>query len=175
MSGWGGTAITQGIGAGTQLYTGKKSAQAQEQASNNAARLQAEGLDKQLAFERDLEARRRIEYDQQVAQERAQWDAEQARRAPFRQAADGAARLAAGKLGIAIDPRPAPTFTPSTPAPGQTQVPGTGSVAQAPAPRTLGTMGLLPPPPTRAPMTAPLDMRTLGTLPSWAAPSTTRY
>jgi hypothetical protein len=50
-----------------------------------AQRRQGKAADQALAFEREQEARRRLEYDQSQLEQRRQWDAEQRNREPYRQ------------------------------------------------------------------------------------------
>jgi hypothetical protein len=55
-------------------------------AAKRATNAQSRSTSEALTLERDNEARRRQEYDQMIAEQRAQYDAEQARRAPYREA-----------------------------------------------------------------------------------------
>jgi len=86
--------IGGGVAAGAGIYGAKKQAKATNQA---------------LQLERDNEARRRQEYDQMIAEQRRQWEAEQERRAPYRQASEATLRSIAASRG-----RPMPTIVPST-------------------------------------------------------------
>lgn len=83
MGSWGGQLAGAGLNVGANLFGQHQ----QSQAYDRAAALQAEGLDKQLAYDREIEARRRQEYDTSEAQAKAQWDARQTRLEPYRQAA----------------------------------------------------------------------------------------
>lgn len=83
MGQWGGQLAGAGVGALANIYGQHQ----QNSAYDRAAVLQAEGLDKQLAYDREIEARRRQEYDTAEAQMKAQWDARQSRLEPYRQAA----------------------------------------------------------------------------------------
>lgn len=94
-------------GVGTAL-----GARSQSRAATHASDLQAEGLRRQQEIDAANEQRRRAEYDQAQAQARAQWDAEQARRAPYREAAEGLLRQRAADLGFPVPaPSVAPTFS----------------------------------------------------------------
>ena len=85
---------------GTQLYGGHQASQA------NAA---------QLRYLQDVEARRRLEYDQAQAEEQRRWDAEQALLAPRRAASDAIRQRWAQELGIPFEPAPMPTAPPPPP------------------------------------------------------------
>lgn len=79
-----------GLKVGADIYGAKK----QTKANREANELQMQGIREQIAFERerDNEARR-------------QWDAEQQRRAPYREMADSLIRKQAGQFGLSIAPR----------------------------------------------------------------------
>jgi hypothetical protein len=83
-----------GISAGANIY---------------GARRQGKATDRALDLERDNETRRRLEYDQMIAEQRRQFEAEQARRQPYREAAESTLRAIAASRG-----RPMPTVIPST-------------------------------------------------------------
>jgi len=84
------------IQAGGQIL----SALMQKQASGTATKEESKHLAEALAFEREKEARRRAEYDQMIAAEKAQWEAEQARIEPYRNASLGILGGAADRLGF---------------------------------------------------------------------------
>lgn len=88
-----------------------------------------------LRLERENEARRRQEYDQQQAMLKAQWEAEQARRAPFRAAVESVLR----RRGYSV-PREAPTTMPAgwTPAVNTSMPKASASLAPRIAPYALG-------------------------------------
>lgn len=86
------------IGAGASAYGSKKASDANTEAS----RIQAQSNADALAFAREQEARRQKEYDQQIAAEKAQWEAEQARLAPYRAASYGILGQAADRLGMSL-------------------------------------------------------------------------
>jgi hypothetical protein len=70
--------------------------------NNQATKTQAQANAEALAMAKDNEARRRQEYDQQIAAERAQWDAEQARLEPYRNAQNALLGQASNRLGLNI-------------------------------------------------------------------------
>jgi hypothetical protein len=113
LGGWASLAST-GAGVFGQIYGAKK----QGDASRQASELQQQGLSEQLAYEREKDAA-----------EKAAWDAEQQRRAPFREAADAVMRQRAAALGMQI-------------APQQPQQPAAAPVAQTmgPPPGSLGAI-----------------------------------
>lgn len=86
LAGYG--ALTGGIQAATGIY----GAHAQSSAANKAAQLSQQGNDAMIAYlkQKDEEDKRRYEEEQRLKKE--QWDADQARRAPFREAAAWAAQ-----------------------------------------------------------------------------------
>lgn len=88
--------ITAAAGAGATIYGSKKASSANEKASQVQAQSNAEAL----AFAREQEARRQREYDQQIAAEKAAWEAEQARLAPYRAASYGILGQSADRLGL---------------------------------------------------------------------------
>jgi hypothetical protein len=95
-----------GIAAGVGTAYG---AHAQSSAAGKAAKISGQGTDQAIAFEREQAAEDRRRYDQQQMQERAQWDAEQARRAPYRAAS---AAILSRRTGVPVEPY-APTFAPT--------------------------------------------------------------
>jgi hypothetical protein len=127
-----------GATAGASIYGAKK----QAGAAREAAQIQGRAAEQQLAFERENEARRRAEYDRAEEQARAQWMAEQARQAPYEEAANAVLRRWSGQLGY-----PAPTTTPMP----------TGTR------QDLGRPWATPPPPS-APAAMPGRRLTLGDL-----------
>lgn len=119
---WG--AVGTGAAAGASIYGAKK----QSGAAKDAARIESEELDKQLALERENEQRRREEfdrveaekkrqYDAEQAQMAAQYNAEQARREPYRQLSRAALTQLSSRLGL-----PAPVYSdaPALPSTGYT-------------------------------------------------------
>lgn len=92
------TLIAAAAAAGGQVYGSKKAASANKEATQVQAQSNAEAL----AFAREQEARRQKEYDAQIAAERAQWEAEQKRLAPYRQASLGILGQAADRIGVNI-------------------------------------------------------------------------
>ncbi len=78
-------------------------------ASVYGQRRQGKATDRALQLERDNENRRRQEYDQMIAEQRRQWESEQARRQPYRDAAESTLRSIAASRGRAM-----PTIIPST-------------------------------------------------------------
>ena len=83
------------IAAGAQAYGSHK----QSSSNNRATDTQAKADQEAIKLARENEARRRQEYDQLIAAEKAQWEAEEARRAPYRQASLGILGGAADRLG----------------------------------------------------------------------------
>lgn len=88
-------AIAAGITAAGALASSKVSSNSNERAMETQAKADAEAL----ALARENEARRRQEYDALIAAEKAQWEAEEARRTPYRQASLGILGGAADRLG----------------------------------------------------------------------------
>lgn len=131
------------VGAGgAQTILGLLQSRSQTNAANRASELQARGISDQLAFERENEARRREEYDRAEVAAKAQWDAEQARRAPARAAAAAILSAYTGQGAPAARPMPAnwrPMTSPTT------------------AAQTIGQLASasMPPTPTTAPLAAP--------------------
>lgn len=70
--------------------------------NSKASKTQAQADAAALAMAKDNEARRRQEYDQQIAAEKAQWDAEQARLEPYRNAQNALLGQASNRLGLNI-------------------------------------------------------------------------
>jgi hypothetical protein len=93
-------------------------------AEKNATQAQTQATDQALAFERENELRRRQEYDQSQAEARAQWDAEQARKAPYREMGDAILRRRAERLGIPFSPRAEPMAPAPRPSLGSLALPG---------------------------------------------------
>ena len=62
-------------GAAASIYGANKSAGS----SRNAARMEQEAIDKQLAYEREVEQRRREEFDRTEAENKRRWDVEAGR------------------------------------------------------------------------------------------------
>ena len=95
----------------------------QQNATDQAAILASQSAAEQLAFARENELRRRAEYDEKVAYDKAEtarlnaeakaaWDAEQQRRAPFRQASEGVLQQLAQKFGLPYTPSQGPSAGP---------------------------------------------------------------
>lgn len=70
--------------------------------NSKASKTQAQADAAALAMAKDNEARRRQEYDQQIAAERAQWDAEQARLEPYRNAQNALLGQATDRLRLNV-------------------------------------------------------------------------
>lgn len=104
-------AIAAAIGGVASAYGAHRASSA----SNRATAMQSAANNQQLTFmqQQALEDKRR--YDTQIAQEKAQWDAEQSRRQPFRDAAASAMALTGTRMNTA--PKP---FMPSAPPPSAT-------------------------------------------------------
>ena len=111
--------IGSAIGAGVQGYGATRAAQANTQ----AAQLQAKATADQQAFLREQEATRAKEYADQQAAAKAAWTAEQARRAPYRAAAQNAMVQLAKMAGVAppnnlvsdvVSDAPPPGWTPQS-------------------------------------------------------------
>lgn len=120
--------------AAAQTITGVIGAKSASRANERASQTQARGLDQQLAFERENEARRREEYDRAEALNRQQWEARQAQLAPYRAAADALLRRRAQELGLPDPPAMTAPVYPAAPP----SVSGT-----APVPTSSGTLGTL--------------------------------
>lgn len=70
--------------------------------NNKATKTQAQANAEAIAMAKDNEKRRREEYDRAEALSKAQWDAEQARLEPLRNAQNGLLGQASGRLGLNI-------------------------------------------------------------------------
>lgn len=68
--------------------------------SNKSADLQYRAAQQALEFEKQKEAERKAEYDKQQSELKAQWEAEQARREPYRRAAAAVLSQAGRRLGL---------------------------------------------------------------------------
>lgn len=112
--------ITAGITGGTAVA----GALVNRSAQKSATKAQTQATDQALAFERENELRRRQEYDQSQAEARAQWDAEQARKAPYREMGDAMLRRRAERLGIPFSPRAEPMAQAPRPSLGSLAMPG---------------------------------------------------
>lgn len=89
-----GAAVT----AGGALAGGILNSRANNKAMQSQERANAEAI----AMAKDNEKRRREEYDRAEALSKAQWDAEQARLEPLRNAQNGLLGQASGRLGLNI-------------------------------------------------------------------------
>lgn len=116
-----GTAIAGGAAAGATIYGAHKTASA----AKDAANISAKGADDALAFERE-----------QLDMQKQQWDAEQARRAPYRAAA---AMILSRRTGIPVEPYQ-PTFTPQTIGQLAGTPPPTAPPRTSTTPNTLGAL-----------------------------------
>jgi len=86
-----------------------------ERGQRRATRVQDEALRRAEAFEREQAAEDKRRYDEQQAALKAQWDAEQERRRPYREAAERIIARYGGRPGTA---RVTPTEMPAGWAPG---------------------------------------------------------
>ena len=116
-------AIASLAGAGIAAYGAHSASNANRQADV----LQAKGNTDALDFQKAQEAERVKEYNDQKTAAQAAWDAEQARRAPYRQAAQGAMINLARLAGVAAPTTalPAPS---AAPPPGWMPGASTGAV-----------------------------------------------
>lgn len=148
----------------------------QASASKKAGDQQQQGLREQLAFERENEARRRQEYDRAEAMAQQQWEAEQARRAPFREAADAIIRKRMGGMGM-----PVSSPMPQMPARGGSPMTGGGSMPPGHFSLQGGTLGNIgmgqqsqQPQEFPPPLPQPQQM-SLGQIADWAPSRQARY
>ena len=111
------------------------SSRAQSKSADKALASQEAGNAEVIAFEREREQRRREEWDRVMEMERAQWEAEQARREPYRQMSRGALSELGRHAGISTSApeRPMPNFDRPMPADWQPGDP-TGTDRPAPGP-----------------------------------------
>lgn len=91
---WG--AVSAGAAGGATLYGAKKSAEATKQAAALSAKSNADAI----AEQQKQDAIQQQQFNQQQAAAKAQWDAEQAIRAPYRQAGANALSSLGGILGV---------------------------------------------------------------------------
>jgi multidrug efflux pump subunit AcrA (membrane-fusion protein) len=120
--------ITAAVGAGTQIVGAKIQSGANKRATaaqTRATDAQTHATDQALAHERDVELRRRQEYDMEQAAARAQWDADQARRAPYREFAESLLRRRAGRVGLSLGDASGPAPMGSMPGVGSSPNAGT--------------------------------------------------
>jgi len=68
--------------------------------NNKATKTQAQANSEAIAMAKDNEARRRMEYDRTEALSKQQWDAEQARLEPYRNAQNALLGQAGNRLGL---------------------------------------------------------------------------
>lgn len=129
--------ITAAVTGGAAVTSGVMQSKANKRATDAQSKSTAEAL----AFERDNELRRRQEYDRSEAESRAQFDAEQARKAPFREMADVILRRRAERLGIPFSPRSAALQSgmpaQQQPAPRLSSLTGTQQSGMPPNPQGL--------------------------------------
>lgn len=116
-------AIVAGIGAAGTLGGAALGARA----NNKATEAQRRTAEQALAFEREQEMQRRKEYEEQQARLKAEWDAYQERRRPYREAAEKLIR------GAGYTPQQRPTSMPVGWTPPGTS-PGGSSMSAPPAP-----------------------------------------
>lgn len=95
--------------------------------NNKATEAQRRTAEQALAFEREQEMQRRKEYEEQQARLKAEWDAYQERRRPYREAAEKLIR------GAGYTPQQRPTSMPVGWTPPGTS-PGGSSMSAPPAP-----------------------------------------
>lgn len=87
------------LSAGASIFGSNKASSA----SKDASKVQKQASDDALAFSREQEATRRKEYEAMVAAEKEQWEAEQLRLDPYRQASLGILGGAASRLGYDLN------------------------------------------------------------------------
>lgn len=104
--------ITAAVSGGTAIVGAKMASNANRRATD----AQTASTDKALAFEREQEQRRREEYDREQRAMQAQWDADQARKGPYRELAESLLRRRAARVGINLgaSAAQAPTSSGST-------------------------------------------------------------
>lgn len=86
----------------------KHGANKQAEAANQAARIESQGLDKQLAFARESAAEDKRRYDQSQGMAAQQWNAQQAQRAPYRAAS---AAILGRTMGMRVPAYQVPRMT----------------------------------------------------------------
>lgn len=133
-------------------------------ANSNAAKTQDSAAKRAEQIAIDNENRRRQEYDQQQANLKAQWDAEQARLAPRRALGDSLLQQFASRTGNSLGSLARPPAA-SAPPPGW--VPG--QVSATSQPRTLASMAGYGDAPLDPALTPPQDM-SLGNVFNWGTP-----
>ena len=90
-------------------------------ASGKAAKIQAEANDKALAFEREQAAEDKRRYEEQLAAEKAKWEAYQNQMASYRAASRGLLDQNVARLGLASYKAPAaPQYIPGMTPPATT-------------------------------------------------------
>lgn len=125
--------------------------------SGKAAKAQEKANREAMAYQRELDSKEEARYKEQEAKLEAQWNAEQARlaeiearRAPYRQAAEALLGQNATRMGLGFTPSSRPSIPTSMP-PGWTP----GAVQK---PRTLAALagtGYVPPDMEAGPVEAP--------------------
>ena len=121
------------IGAGIGAATGLGGSLISKHANNKATDTQAKAAAEALAYQKQKDAQDRADNEKLVAMQKAQWDAEQAHRAPYRAAASAllgqnAERMHLGSLGQGGAPAM------------HSGLPSGGSGTMSPAPRTLSSL-----------------------------------
>jgi hypothetical protein len=94
-------AIVGAASAGASIYGSRQAANA----NRRATQVQDTSNREAIAFAREQEQRRQQEYDREQAEARAAWDAQEARRAPYRETSQRALMSLAQLAGL-----PAPTM-----------------------------------------------------------------
>jgi hypothetical protein len=119
-------AIPAAVGSIAGAVIGSKS-------NSQANQTQAKAAAEALAYQKQKDAQDQANYEKQQAALKAQWDAEQARRAPYRAAAEALLRQNGSRLGLSVPESQAP---PTMPLGWSSN--GTGTTA--PTPRTLSSV-----------------------------------
>jgi len=102
-----GTAIAGAAAGGATIY----GAHQQSSATRKASDIAAKGNADTIAFEREQAAEDKRRYDQQTAAERAQYEATEARRAPYRAAS---AMILSRRTGLPYEPYQPQPYQPPT-------------------------------------------------------------
>lgn len=111
------------VTAGAQITSNALAGRAQGRANDRATRASTAANDAQLAYLRGQEAEDRRRYDNEQAQAKAAWDAEQSRLAPYRAAS---ASILGRTMGMRV-----PAYQPSA-GPGPTGAPASRYAASLP-------------------------------------------
>lgn len=88
------------LGTSKQLKASKEATNATIAAQNHAAELQKQAADDQLAYLKSIDARDYADYLSTTARDRADWEASEQRKAPFRALADSAVRTLADYIKV---------------------------------------------------------------------------